>query len=433
MGLDKTTIPYTGKASRPYGANLPEFNNPDDNGTLQTIVNDQLPTGYPKIAVDKKVSNQTVLAMANLITAKAGENNSGLPKIEDTPTEKPLSPSEYVAKYGVNPAAQYLDALKPKQADTERLKRIAGVQAIGAGLRNVVDAVMGSKGAAITKHSDPDWVMQSLKQYNDITDKNKAEDHQYNMMMLQSKLREHEQFRNYLDRVEESNRRTIEGNRAQRNKVAYDEFSHKRGRNESLEDYNRRKSDAKDAANTDWKRKMWLYKQQKADAAQARKEAAELKAKYSGGGMGKPSFIASYNNGALPLYGGDMAQIINWAAKNGAENDIKNLQNSITGEDNVRKQQLLVQQYLPKYIAAGGRVITMGEGNAPATQTKQGYNPTAFKGVTGGMPAFTPQGQVQAQQRISWNDFKADPETQQDIEERGEDEVYNEFISQYGQ
>lgn len=105
--------------------------------------------------VNPKYTETTVKTPESKTTAeqKGGTTNwSETQKVINT-DYKPESREEFAKRTGARAVIDQLRMQKPKPTgDPERMRKIAGVQAIGEALRNVVDAVYGARKAKIDPH-----------------------------------------------------------------------------------------------------------------------------------------------------------------------------------------------------------------------------------------------------------------------------------------
>lgn len=108
-----------------------------------------------------------------------------------TSTEEKTYPTfdEYVAASGLNPVNQIIESIKPvrKEADEERLKKIAAANAIGDGLRLIGDAAYGDKGSigANIPKRDNKYTFKAIEDMRALKDKYDKESKDYGMLKLQ--------------------------------------------------------------------------------------------------------------------------------------------------------------------------------------------------------------------------------------------------------
>lgn len=119
------------------------------------------------------------------------QTSSSSSSSSSTTTEEKTYPTfdEYVAASGLNPVNQIIESIKPvrKEADEERLKKIAAANAIGDGLRLIGDAAYGDKGSigANIPKRDNKYTFKAIEDMRALKDKYDKESKDYGMLKLQ--------------------------------------------------------------------------------------------------------------------------------------------------------------------------------------------------------------------------------------------------------
>lgn len=116
----------------------------------------------------KYTESTTITPESQTIAEQTGgtKNWSETQKVINTDYKEPTR-EEFAEKTGAKAVMERLRMQKPKPTgDPERMRKIAGVQAVGEALRNVVDAVYGARKARIDPHKS--YTDNLLKQANNM-------------------------------------------------------------------------------------------------------------------------------------------------------------------------------------------------------------------------------------------------------------------------
>lgn len=284
-----------------------------------------------------------------------------------TPTEaSPLSFDEYT---GRNPLNDLLEQFKPKkEISEERMNKAAGFAALGALLRNVVDANYGSQGAQIVQHTDPELAMKLSKRYEQLKDQRKADELRYNMLRLQDGMRGRDRYDAYRDRIDERNMNNRDFATRQKFENENKQYWYDRQRADHLSDYNRNKADqyAMMDKQTAKQKELARFKSNLQEGVYERrlKKKRELgvtstgkPANGSGGSGGGNPFMTYYDANSrqnIPITDGQAMEILNFAYNNNAitNNDLSALKGSLDGAGKALEVKRLVQKAMPFYLKA---------------------------------------------------------------------------------
>ena len=339
--------------------------NRDQVKAFQQLYNDLTPDS--PIKVDGIHGNQTAAAAYDLLTRYGGKKAQPSAAPAFTPTEaSPLSFDEYT---GRNPLNDMLEQFKPKkEISEERMNKAAGFAALGALLRNVVDANYGSQGAQIVQHTDPEWAMKLSKRYEQLKDQRKADELRYNMLRLQDGMRGRDRYDSYRDRIDERNMNNSDFATRQKFEDENKQYWYDRQRADHLSDYNRNKADQYTMMDeqTAKQKELARFNSNLQEGAFERrlKKMRELgvtstgkPANGSGGyGGGKP-FMTYYDAASrqnLPLTDGQAMEVVNWAFNNKliTDSDLSAMRQSMNGVGSKNEVIRLVQKAIPAYMKA---------------------------------------------------------------------------------
>lgn len=339
--------------------------NADQVKAFQSLYNNLTPDS--PIKVDGIHGNQTAAAAYDLLTRYGGKKAQPSAAPAFTPTEaSPLSFDEYT---GRNPLNDLLEQFKPKkEISEERMNKAAGFAALGALLRNVVDANYGSQGAQIVQHTDPEWAMKLSKRYEQLKDQRKADELRYNMLRLQDGMRGRDRYDSYRDRIDERNMNNRDFATRQKFEDENKQYWYDRQRADHLSDYNRNKADQYTMMDkqTAKQKELARFNSNLQEGAFERrlKKMRELgvtstgkPANESGGSGGGKPFMTYYDAASrqnLPLTDGQAMEILNFAYNNNAitENDLSALKGSLDGAGKALEVKRLVQKAMPYYLKA---------------------------------------------------------------------------------
>ena len=319
------------------------------------------------IKVDGIHGDQTAAAAYDLLS-RYGSAKPSKAAPSYTPTEEaPLSFDEYT---GRSPLADIIEQFKPKKdISEERMNRAAGFAALGAALRNVVDAHYGSQGAQIVQHTDPEWVMRLAQRSEQLKDQRKGEELRYNMLRLQDATRGRDRYDAYRDRIMERNMNNRDYATRSKHENDSKQYWYDRQRADHLSDYARNKADQYTMIDkqTAKQKELARFNSNLQEGAWERrmKKLKELGVTSTGkssdgstGGSGKP-FMTYFDKGSgrnVPLTDGQAMEVINWAFSNKliTDSDISAMRQSLNGVGSKNEVIRLVQKTMPAYLKAAG-------------------------------------------------------------------------------
>ena len=368
--------------------------NRDQVKAFQQLYNDLTPDS--PIKVDGIHGNQTAAAAYDLLTRYGGKKAQPSAAPAFTPTEaSPLSFDEYT---GRNPLNDMLEQFKPKkEISEERMNKAAGFAALGALLRNVVDANYGSQGAQIVQHTDPEWAMKLSKRYEQLKDQRKADELRYNMLRLQDGIRGRDRYDSYRDRIDERNMNNRDFATRQKFKDENKQYWYDRQRADRLSDYNRNKADQYTMMDKQTAKQKELARfnnnlQERAFERRLKKmrelgvTSTGKPANGSGGSGGmiasdgnKPFFVASVNGRNVPLTKGEFWAVHNWITRNDklTKDDINLTKLALDGASKINNDMRVVQKYIGEYMQAQQK---------QASKAPQVF-PSSEQSTTSGVPA----------------------------------------------
>ena len=391
---DRTKVEYFNTITRQPQGNYAQFD-PEAVKAWQRLYKHN--TGKD-ISVDGFSGDETYLAALRDQISRWDKGDKSEVKLPSyTPTEAtPLSFDEYT---GRNPLNDLLEQFKPKkEISEERMNKAAGFAALGALLRNVVDANYGSQGAQIVQHTDPEWAMKLSKRYEQLKDQRKADELRYNMLRLQDGMRGRDRYDAYRDRIDERNMNNRDFATRQKFEDENKQYWYDRQRADHLSDYSRSRADQLDMMDrqTAKQKELAKYNSNLQEGAWERrlKKMQELGVTSNGkpvgasGGSGKPFMTVSLNGRDVPMTDGQAMAVFNWALRNRglSKDDLSIMKSALDGAGKTLEVKRIVQKAVGKYMEAQARWQQTDGGQAvqptplfpqqPARTSNTGYNQT---------------------------------------------------------
>lgn len=357
-----------------------------DNGInlqIQREINKHLPADK-RILEDGKWGEQTnsaAMFLRNLgrlnVDSKPVVAPVEKPTYEGVADEQPMSFDAYANRYQLNPIMAEFEKLKPKrEQDTERMRKIAMAQAIGSGLRNIIDLSFAGRGGDAKVHNDHQYTLKMADRANELDDRYEQEDKAHNLRMLQEKLRQSDLYGRYIQGVDTRNADNKKAEAEFNNRIKIADWQNQENRRDKNDDrafevdmFGRRTNESRASQDREFgfrSKQSALDRQHEKDMLAAREQkdmqlamlkiAAEREKAAKGGDIKTIPFTILGADGKgryVGLTQNDANMVYNWASANTtmSDDDLAMFAAALKGDGTTAFVQQKAQQYIANYLS----------------------------------------------------------------------------------